>query len=67
MKMDADDSGSISIEEWLAWWLKRVSCLPNPVKQQESIARNTFKKFDVDKSGTLEMSELNELLKSLGT
>ena len=66
MKIDADDSGQISMEEWISWWLKRVSCLPNPLKQQEAIAKNTFKKFDIDDSGTLEVSELQELITSLG-
>lgn len=67
MKIDADDSGQISVEEWIIWWLKRVSCLPNPLKQQEAIARNTFKKFDTDDTGSLDTSELYELISSLGT
>ena len=66
MKIDADDSGQISVEEWISWWLKRVSCLPNPLKQQEAIARNTFRKFDTDETGSLDTSELHELINSLG-
>ena len=67
MKIDADDSGQISLEEWIGWWLKRVSCLPNPLKQQEAIAVNTFRKYDIDGSGSLDCSELDELIYSLGT
>ena len=67
MKIDADDSGQISVEEWIGWWLKRVSCLPNPLKQQEALARNTFQKFDTDDTGSLDTSELYELISSLGT
>ena len=67
MKIDADDSGEIGMEEWISWWLKRVSCLPNPLKQQEAIAKNTFRKFDTDNSGCLDSSELEELITSLGT
>jgi Ca2+-binding EF-hand superfamily protein len=66
MKIDADDSGQITIDEWIIWWLKRVSSLPNPVKQQEAIARSTFQRFDVDKSNFLDIVELQELLKCLG-
>ena len=66
MKIDADDSGQISQEEWIGWWLKRVSSLPNPLKQQEAIAVNTFRKYDFDGSGSLDCSELNELIYSLG-
>lgn len=66
MKIDADDSGQISVEEWITWWLRRVSCLPNPLKQQEAIAKNTFRKFDTDDSGSLDTSELHALISSLG-
>lgn len=66
MKIDADDSGQISMEEWITWWLRRVSCLPNPLKQQEAIAKNTFRKFDIDESGSLDVYELRELLSNLG-
>ena len=44
----------------------RVGCLPNPAKQQEALARNTFKKFDTDGSGELDMNELRELFVALG-
>ena len=66
MKMDTDDSGSLDIEEWTIWWLNRISTLPNPIKQQEAIAKNTFKKFDADGSGCLDVSELGSLTKALG-
>jgi Ca2+-binding EF-hand superfamily protein len=46
LKMDKDGSNTLDLQEWLSFWLKRVSCLPNPAKQQEAIARNTFNKFD---------------------
>lgn len=66
MKIDSDDSGEIDITEWMTFWLKRISCLPNPAKQQEAIARNTFKKFDKDGSGYLDLEELRALIDSLG-
>jgi Ca2+-binding EF-hand superfamily protein len=65
-KMDKDDSGTLDIEEWVKWWLGRISSLPNPIKQQEAIARNTFKKFDADGSGCLDSSELGKLTTALG-
>ena len=40
--------------------------LPNPIKQQEAIARNTFKTFDTSGDGSLDTSELGTLLKKLG-
>lgn len=66
MKMDADGSGLIEMSEWVQWWLKRISNSPNPAKQQEAIARNTFKKFDIDGGGTLDASEIHKLLCTLG-
>ena len=66
MKIDGDDSGELPINEWVVFWLKRVASLPNPAKQQEAIARNTFKKFDKDSSGNLDVNELRELVVSLG-
>jgi Ca2+-binding EF-hand superfamily protein len=56
-KIDTDNSGSLSIVEWISWWLKRISNFPNPLKQQESIALNTFRKFDRDNSGYLDAEE----------
>lgn len=66
IKMDKDDSGSLDIEEWTTWWLTRVSALPNPIKQQEAVARNTFVKFDADGSGCLDTAELSKLISTLG-
>lgn len=65
-KMDTDGSGGLSIEEWCSWWLKRVSCLPNPAKQQEAMAQNTFNKFDADQSGSIDASELENIISALG-
>ena len=65
-KIDTDQSGSLSAEEWVLWWLKRVSVLPNPLRQQETIALNMFKKLDTDNSGYLDSNEFNNLLLSLG-
>lgn len=66
LKMDRDDSGSLDVEEWVKWWLGRISTLPNPIKQQEAIARNTFQKFDSDHSGSLDAAELGRLISALG-
>jgi Ca2+-binding EF-hand superfamily protein/ankyrin repeat protein len=66
MKMDTDDSGVLEMPEWLSWWLKRISTLPNPMKQQEAIAKTTFQKFDQDNSGILDASELTKLIEALG-
>lgn len=65
-KLDKDDSGTLDIEEWTRWWLFRIATLPNPIKQQEAIARNTFKKLDADGSGNLDCSEFKKLTISLG-
>lgn len=65
-KIDRDDSGCLDVEEWVKWWLERISTLPNPMKQQEAIARNTFKKFDADGSGFLDCLELGRLTSQLG-
>jgi Ca2+-binding EF-hand superfamily protein len=64
--MDKDASGVLELPEWLEWWLGRVSCLPNPLAQQEALARNVFKKFDRDGSRGIDTTEINELFVSLG-
>lgn len=66
LKLDADGSGVLELEEWVLWWLHRVSCLPNPLAQQEALARNAFSKFDTDNSGTIDINELNRLFFDLG-
>lgn len=66
VSMDTDGSGSLSMNNWVLWWLQRVSTLPNPLKQQEAIAMNTFLKFDKDQSGYLNIDELANLLSVLG-
>lgn len=66
IKMDTDGNGTLDIEEWVLWWLRRVSTAPNPLKQAEAIARNTFQQFDADASGYLSISELTSLLHTLG-
>jgi Ca2+-binding EF-hand superfamily protein len=66
LSMDKDGSGVLEMEEWLSWWLSRVSCLPNPLAQQEVLARNVFRKFDKDSSGSIDSTEINELFLSLG-
>lgn len=66
IKMDKDDSGCLDLEEWITWWLNRISTLPNPMKQQEAIAKNTFAKFDTDGSGFLDIGELKGLIEELG-
>jgi len=65
-KMDSDGSQTLDMEEWLSWWLKRTGCCPNPAKQMEALARNTFQKFDTDGSGELDMQEFKALLAALG-
>lgn len=65
-KLDADGSSTVELEEWVSYWLHRVSTLPNPVEQQEIIARNTFARFDVDASNSIDASEFKELIESLG-
>ena len=65
-KIDKDGSGCLDIDEWTRWWLGRISSLPNPAKQQEALATNTFKRIDVDGSGYLDVGEFSTLLESLG-
>jgi Ca2+-binding EF-hand superfamily protein len=64
--MDEDGSGRLEIMEFVVWWIKRVSRLPGTHKQQEVIARNAFKNFDVDKSGTITANELADIVATLG-
>jgi Ca2+-binding EF-hand superfamily protein len=66
LRIDSDGSDEIDLHEWLEYWMRRVSRLPNPAKQQEVIARNTFKKFDSDSSGSLDISEFDNVIRSLG-
>jgi hypothetical protein len=66
MKIDADGSNTVEMNEWIEFWLKRVSQLSNPLKQQEIIARNTFERFDVDGSNTMDATEFSVLVESLG-
>lgn len=66
LKMDNDKSGELNIHEWVSWWLARVSRQPDPAKQQEAVARTTFRKFDIDGTGSLDATELRTLLSALG-
>jgi len=66
-KMDKDGSGTLEKGEWVVWWLKRVSRMPNPEAQQEVIAAHTFNQFDIDDSGTISASEFKTLCSHLGT
>lgn len=66
-QMDVDGSGAIDSKEWISWWVKRSSTLPNPGKQQEVIATNTFQKYDADGSGSIDLNELKQLLHDLGS
>ena len=65
-KMDEDGSNTVSMAEWLEWWINRVARLPNPLKQQEVVANRIFDRFDVDGSDTIDAVELRELIESLG-
>ena len=65
-KLDANQSGNLDLEEWLEFWLSKVSVSPNPAKQQEVIAAYTFKKFDSDGSNCLDSSELTRVFEQLG-
>jgi len=65
-KKDKDGTGTLDLDEVMCWWLQRVGCLPNPAKQQEALARNTFKKFDNDGSGSLDVVEMKKLFIALG-
>jgi Ca2+-binding EF-hand superfamily protein/ankyrin repeat protein len=65
-KLDKDGNGTLDLHEFISWWLKRISSLPNPAKQQEAIAKYTFSQYDADKSGFLDRSELKNLVEALG-
>ena len=65
-KIDEDGSNTVSMEEWLEWWLNRVARVPNPMKQKEVIANSVFNRFDTDGSDTIDASELRDLIESLG-
>lgn len=64
--MDDDGSGRLEMMEFVVWWIRRVSRLPGTDKQQEIIAKNTFKNFDKDNSGSISSDELLDLVSSLG-
>jgi Ca2+-binding EF-hand superfamily protein/ankyrin repeat protein len=66
MKLDKDDSGAVDLNEFILWWLTRISTLPNPMKQQEAIAKYTFSRYDKDKSGFLDHNEFRQLIEALG-
>src|SRR5690606_8881423 len=66
ISMDKDGSGMLELMEFVNWWIMRVSRLPGTHKQQEIIAKNTFKNFDVDNSGTITSNELKDLVAALG-
>jgi len=65
-RIDKDGDGTLNLEEWTRWWLSRISSSPNPVKQQEAIAKRAFARFDTDQSGYLDVAEMGSLLDSLG-
>ncbi len=51
----------------LQWWLHRISRGGGNLNlQQEVLARNTFNKFDSNKSGSIDVNELRELVETLG-
>jgi Ca2+-binding EF-hand superfamily protein len=66
LSMDQDGSGRLEMMEFVLWWIRRVSRLPGTDKQQEIIAKNTFKNFDKDNSGTITSAELVDIVSSLG-
>mmetsp|Transcript_5040 Transcript_5040/g.5513 ORF Transcript_5040/g.5513 Transcript_5040/m.5513 type:complete len:688 (+) Transcript_5040:53-2116(+) len=66
LKLDQDGNGTLDLFEFISWWLKRISTLPNPMKQQEAIAKYTFSKYDEDHSGFLDHTELGNLIEALG-
>lgn len=66
LNMDDDGSGNLQLMEFVVWWIRRVSRLPGTHKQQEVIARSTFRRFDIDQSGTISISELGDLTANLG-
>ena len=65
-QIDIDGSDEIDRLEWVNWWIKRVSRSPNPVKQQQAIARSIFKKYDLDHSGILDIKEIYNVFDVLG-
>jgi Ca2+-binding EF-hand superfamily protein len=66
LQLDTDQSGQLESEEFLVWWLTRVSQQPNSSKQQEIMAKNVFKRYDIDNSNTISALEFENLVKDLG-
>jgi Ca2+-binding EF-hand superfamily protein len=63
---DTNQTGTLENHEFLEWWLNRISKQPGNKKQQEILALNTFKTFDQDQSGAIDIQEFNALIQSLG-
>jgi len=66
VEMDKDDDGAVDETEFVKWWLARVSRSPSSRNQQEIFARNTFKRLDIDNSGSLSTQEFGSLMSELG-
>jgi len=64
--LDLDDDGTLTHEEYMEWWLRRISRQPGLANQQRVLAKNTFGKFDVDGSGAIDCNEFSKLVVSLG-
>jgi Ca2+-binding EF-hand superfamily protein len=63
---DTNQTGTLENIEFLEWWLNRISKQPGNKKQQEILALNTFKTFDQDNSGAIDINEFSALINSLG-
>jgi len=58
-ELDENDDGKIDLTEFTKWYVKSERTL-------KAELRNTFDKFDLDKSGTIDVNELRQLMKELG-
>lgn len=66
LEMDKDQTGQLESIEFLEWWLHRISQQSNSNKQQEVMAKNTFKRYDADNSDEISCNEFAQLVRDLG-
>ena len=63
-QIDVDESGTISLHEFLDWWTIRT-IRTGMADEMREVAAELFTKFDADRSGEVDRDEFNEILTGL--